>query len=170
MKASSEAVMTALGYSTQDLALNQQGELSPQQRAFLESLQRRAVVIGLIGFFGMTLLATTFLFFGLQNDAWVLSLIGVFVTILNAIFVGMYGRQWMRLRLDLNKGAVEVLQGELVRVIKAQGRANNYVVRIAEREFYVKKEVFQAFAHEHPYHVYQAPYSKVLLGAQPDGD
>jgi hypothetical protein len=134
----------------------------------LRGLQRRALLIGLAGFLVFAFSATTFLYFGQANSSLVLSLVGIFLTLLNALFVGMFGRQWMRLQSDLRAGSVEIIQGELERIVKAGGRANNFLLRVDDAEFYVKKETFNLFRHEEPYRFYRAAHSQVLLAAEPD--
>ncbi len=160
--------MQPLDFTRADLEANQNGQLGANQRDRLRGLQRRALLVGSAGFVAFALSATTFIYFGQVNDALILSLIGMFLTLLNALFVGIFGRQWMRLQSDLRTNSVEVLSGTLERVVKASGRANNFMLRVDDAEFYVKKETFNLFRHEQPYHFYRAPHSQVLLAAEPD--
>ncbi|MEO1289283.1 MAG: hypothetical protein AAFV93_16085, partial [Chloroflexota bacterium] len=110
---STTQLMQPLQFDQNDLQANRDGLLSDNQRTRLQSLQVRALSVGLGGFFGFALLATIFLFFGSENGFIIMTLIGMFITIVNAIFVGMFARQYMRLRADLHDGDIEVISGEM---------------------------------------------------------
>jgi len=160
-------LMQPLQFTQDDLTANRDGQLGDNQRARLQALQTRAILIGIGGFFGFALAATIFLFFGSENGLFVMTLIGIFVTFCNAIFVGMFARQYMRLSADLNGGEVEIISGEMERVVKPDGRMNNFLLRINDEEFYVKKDLFRLFRHEVNYNLYRSPHSRVLLAAEP---
>lgn len=162
-----DKLMPLLKFSHDDLAANRQGKLGDSQIARLKSLQSRALWIGMAGFFGFAFAATICLFFGSENGFLIMTLLGVFLTLVNALFVGVFARQWMRLRADLDAGEIDVIQGELERVVKANGRMNNFLLRIEDEEFYVNKEVFLLFQHEVDYAVYRTRHSAVLLAAEP---
>lgn len=164
---SAETLMPHLQFDTDDLQANRAGKLGGNQRERLKNLQTRALLVGIGGFFGFALAATTLLFFGSENGLLVMTLLGIFVTILNAIFVGMFARQYMRLRADLQSGEIEVISGTMERVVKADGRMNNFLLRIDNEEFYIKKDLFKLFRHEVDYHIYRAIHSRVLLAAEP---
>lgn len=161
-----DALMQPLQFNQADLQANRNGQLGDNQRARLENLQTSAILVGIAGFFGFALIATIFLFFGSENGMIIMSLIGIFITICNAIFVGMFARQYMRLRADLREGEIEIISGEMERVVKADGRMNNFLLRINGEEFYVKKDLFRLFRHEVPYKIYRAKHSRVLLAAE----
>lgn len=161
-----KTLMPVLQFTKADLIANREGQLGESQRSRLQNLQTRAILIGLAGFFGFALLATIFLFFGSENGYLIMTLIGIFLTFCNAIFVGMFARQYMRLRADLDSGEIEIVSGEMERVVKADGRMNNFILRVNEEEFYVKKELFRLFRHEVPYNIYRSRHSAVLLAAE----
>jgi hypothetical protein len=160
-------LMPLMGFDEEDLAQNRAGKLGENQREHLQSLQNRALLIGIAGFFAFAFLATTLLFFGQENDTLILGLLGIFMTILNAIFLGMFGRQWMRLRADLSDNAVDKIQGRMERVVRPDGRMNNFLLRVEGQEFYTRKDLFKLFRHEVDYTLYRAPHSRVLLAAEP---
>lgn len=162
-----EQLMEPMEFDGDDLIANRNGNLGENQRYRLASLQNRAMAIGLAGFFGFALLATTFFYFGQANQNIILTLVGIFITFLNAIYVGMFARQWMRLNSDLRAGVVEKLSGQLERVVRADGQMNNFVLRMNGNSFYVKKELFRLFRHEVAYDLYRAPHSNILLAAEP---
>lgn len=161
-----EELMIPLRFTPEDLAANQQGTLGPQQQQRLKRLRSRTLWIGGLVFFGLALTATILLFLG-GRGAGVLSLMGILLTMINALSVGLFGRQWMRFNADLSDEQVAALQGRLERVLVPNRRVNNYVLRIQDTDFFVTKEQFRLFRHEEPYRIYQAPYSGTLLAAEP---
>ncbi len=161
-----DALMQPLQFTKNDLKANRAGHLGENQRARLQGLQTRAILVGIAGFFGFALLATIFLFFGSENGYLIMSFIGIFLTLCNAIFVGMFARQYMRLRADLSDGEIDIISGEMERVVKADGRMNNFVLRVDGEEFHVKKDLFRLFRHEVPYKIYRTRHSGVLLAAE----
>lgn len=163
-----DALMQPLQFTQDDLKANRNGQLGDNQRARLQSLQTRAILVGIAGFFGFALLATIFLFFGSENGFLIMTFIGIFLTLCNAIFVGMFARQYMRLRADLDNGEIDIISGEMERVVKADGRMNNFILRVNEEDFHVKKDLFRLFRHEVPYKIYRARHSAVLLAAEAD--
>lgn len=160
--------MQPLQFTEDDLVANRQGQLGKTQRDRLKGLQVRALIIGIIGFFAFALIATIFLFFGSENSLFIMTLIGIFITICNAIFVGMFARQYMRLRADLNSGEIDILEGQLERVVIPNGRMSNFLLRIEGEEFYVKKDLFKLFRHDVHYRFYRTVHSHVLLSAEPN--
>lgn len=165
---SASALMQHLEFTTDDLHANREKQLGENQRIRLEALQNRAILFGILGFFAFALIATIFLFFGSDDGLFIMTLIGIFMTICNAIFVGMFARHYMRLRADLSANEIEVIEGDLERVVIPNGRMNNFLIRINGEEFYVKKDLFKLFRHEVPYRFYRASHSRVLLSAEPN--
>lgn len=162
-----DALLNALSITRADLNANHDGDLGDNQLHKLQTLRQRTMMIGMIGFIGFVLLATTLLYFGQVNGQFMLTALGIFTTMLNALFGGMYGRQYMRLNRDIHNDAVEVLEGQLERVLKADNRFNNYVVRLDDNDFYITKDQFLLFKHKAPYRFYRSPYSKILLAVEP---
>jgi hypothetical protein len=159
--------MPALEFTEADLRANQQGELGETQRQHLTRLRQRALMVGATVFFGLVFLATLLLFFGQANANGILTLLGILLTMLNAVAMGMFARQWMRLNSDIQSAQVEAVTGTLERIVKPQGRVSNYVLRLEGRDFAVKKEAFKLFRHEVRYTFYCAPKSGSLLAAEP---
>jgi hypothetical protein len=162
-----EELMPHMHFDENDLQHNRAGKLGENQRERLQGLQMRALLIGAGGFFAFALLATSFLFFAQENNSLILNLLGIFTTFINAIFIGIFGRQWMRLRADLSDDAVDLIQGQMERVLRPDSRMNNFLLRIEGEEFYIKKDLFRLFRHEVEYILYRAPHSRVLLAAEP---
>lgn len=159
--------MRLLTFTAPDLEANRRGELGATQLERLKKLRRNAALTGAVMFIALVLLATTFLFAGARGGAGILTLIGMLLTVINAIGIGFIGRHIMRINADLNDRQVETISGELERVIRPQGRMNNLLLRVNGVDFAVKKEIFRAFQHEQPYHVYRAPHTRILLAAEP---
>lgn len=160
-------LMPALQFSAADLDANRAGNIGDDQIARLAAAQQRTLLIGFGVFLVFTILATAMLFIGTLNGAMVFTFGGILFTILNAITLGMFGRQWMRLRVDLRQGQVEAITGKLERVVRAGRRINNFVLRITDEEFYVKKDTFNLVRQDVRYRFYRAPHSKILLAAEP---
>lgn len=161
-------LMPLLGFDAAALAANRQGELSAAQRDRLRRSQRRLIGIGLGAFFGLALAATLSLFTAQTAAAPLMSLVGLLLTLINALLVGLFARQWLRLSADLRGQQVEVLSGQLERVIKATGRMNNFILRIEGHDLAVNKEIFKAFQHQARYRVYRTRHSQLLLSAEPE--
>lgn len=164
---SAQELMSPLNFTAQDLEANRAGKLGHEQVERLKALQKRTLIVALIGFFAFAIISTTLLFFATGANANFLTLLSIFLSFLNAIFVGMLARDYLRLGADMRSGEVELLSGKLERVIRQGGRMNNFVLRIAGVDFYVKKEVFALFRHEENYAFYRARHSGVLLAAEP---
>jgi hypothetical protein len=159
------ALMPLLQFTAEDLAANQQGRLSPVQQARLQAWQRRLVFMGSVAFISISFLATLFIFGGQTSANPLLSFCGVMLTVLNAITLGLLARQWLRLSADVRGGTVEILSGQLERVLRPTRNQQNYVLRIAQVEFAVNKETFKAFRHEVAYQFYRTPHAQILLSA-----
>lgn len=128
--------------------------------------QSRLLGIGAAAFFGAVFLATIFLYIGQINQTVVLSIMGVLLTLVNAIWVGSVARQWMRLSADLREDKVDVLAGTLERVLRPTRYGQNYVVRIAGQDFAVDKETFKAFQHQADYRFYRTTHTRSLLSVE----
>jgi hypothetical protein len=164
---SAQELMPALQFSDQDLEANRAGQLGQNQTERLKSLQQRTLYYAIAGFFGFAILSTALLYFATGANATFLTLLAIFLSFLNALYVGMLAREYMRLGADIRSGEIETLAGKLERVIRQGGRMNNFVLRLNGADFYVKKETFALFRHEQPYAFYRARHSGVLLAAEP---
>lgn len=161
-------LMPLMGFTSQDLRANEAGELGATQRQRLARLRQRAIGIGGAVFCVFVLIATVFLYLGQANDSGILTALGILLTLLNAVALGMFARHWMRLNADLNDNRVQAVRGELERIVKPSGQLSNYILRLEGNDFEVTKEVFKLFRHEVTYTFYCAPRSGVLLAARPD--
>jgi hypothetical protein len=159
-------LMSRLRFTAEDVAANQAGTLSEAQEARMRQQQSRLLLIGTAVFFGAVFLATVFLYIGQRNQSVVMSIIGVLLTLVNAIWVGSVARQWMRLSADLRENKVDVLDGTLERILRPTRYGQNYVVRIAGQDFAVDKDTFKAFQHQAPYRFYRTLHTRALLSVE----
>lgn len=161
-------LMTALGFSEDDLLANREDRLSAAQEAQLRRGWRRTLLIGIglliAGIFGATLL----LFLGQQNQSPVLTVMGLAVTVLNALVVGLGAQHAMRYNADVNSGKVERLSGPITHTVRVySGRAAAYVLKIDGQELNVAKPIFHAFVENGRYTLYRSAGSRTLLSAEP---
>lgn len=164
---SAAALMPLMGFTLADLQANRDGTIGENQADHLRRTRAQAIFISGLAFVVIVLMATTCLFIGARNNAPILTLAGIGLTIINAVQVGFFGRQIMRLNADLREGAIVVTAGQLERVVRTSGRAHNFVLRVNNTDFSVKKELFKLFRHEQDYAIYCAARSRVLLAAEP---
>lgn len=165
---STHLLAQAIGFSDVDLSANRDGKLSISQVAMLKRRRDRVMYIAIVAFFGLTILATLFLFIGSKPDGSViLTVIGIGLTICNALVVGIFFRAWLRMNADIQVGCVLAVTGKLERVLKPfNRRVMNYMIRIETVEMYVTKEMFKAFEHHAVYTLYWTPYNRILVSAE----
>jgi hypothetical protein len=162
-----QQLMTALGFTAEDLAQNRAGQMSEIQRYNLSVRRQRAVVTGIVILLLVTFVATFLIFIGGRQDSPILTVIGIGVTILNAVLAGIFARYWFRLSADISSGTAQAASGTLERVIKpVNRRVMNYVIRVGEAEVFIPREVFDVFAHRTPYTIYRTPHTGTLLSAE----
>lgn len=159
--------MDVMSFTADDLAANRQGNLSTAQADRLKRNRQRTTIIGVVAFFVIVILATIFLFVGQQSESTILIVIGGLLTVLNAVMIGMIARGYLRTSADLRAGSVEILEGDLERVVRRGRQQDNYLLRIDGASLYVTKEIFLQFRHETPYRIYRSRWSGVLLSAEP---
>jgi hypothetical protein len=160
-------LMDIMGFTKVDLEANQQGNLSSAQADKLKRSRQRNTIIGAVLFFVFVIVATVMIFLGQQNENSILSLVGAVLAMINAIMIGMIGRSYMRTSVDLRDGNVEMLEGELERIVRPGRQQDSYLLRIDDASLYVTKDVFIQFRHEATYRLYRSRISGVLLSAEP---
>ena len=161
--------MTALHFSPVDLEANRQGALSEGQVERMKGIRRRNILIATAIFVGLVITATILIFVGRLNGSTILSFAGAILVAVNAILIGTGGRSYMRVGNDLRAGNVEVLAGEVERVLRRGRSGDNYLLRIDGADLYVSRHVFMGFDHEAGYRIYRTSHSGVLLSAEPIG-
>lgn len=155
----------ALGFDADDLAHNRTGQLSEQQRSRLERGWRRTMTIGIGVLFLVTLLATFFLFIGQRNQTPVLSIVGVALTVANALTVGILVRSRLRLNTDLRE-PVRADEAPVQRTLRVAGRRALYLIKTSGNEHAVSKDAFNAFTEGARYRLYSTAASGDLLSAE----
>lgn len=161
------ALMEALDFTMDDLRCNRGRQMTERQRQRLKRLQRRALLIGAAVFLLLAFAASLLIYLGQRGEQPLLSALGVLATVLNAIAIGFSARSYFRLAADLREEyPVAIYEGRLERVIRPYGRVNNYVLRIADKDFSVTKDVFKQFRHEKAYGVYATAHSGILMSAE----
>ncbi len=160
------ALMRAMRFSEADLQANRSGELSRVQAERMKRARRRQLIIAVIVFFAFVILATSLLYFGQRNQNQILAMAGALLIVVNAILVGIVGRAFMRLGSDLRAGNIEVLDGDVERVLRRGRHGDNYLIRIGGSSLHVTREVFLSFRHEAPYRIYRSAHARLLLSAE----
>lgn len=167
MSAERAALADVLNFSADDLAANRTGALSVAQKERLERGWRRTfwIILGLV--VGCGLAATILLFLGQRNGSPVLSIIGVTVTAINAVMVGLGAQSYLRTSRDLRGGRVATISGAVRHTLRVSGKVATYILVVDGQEIIVPKPVFFAVEEGKPYRLYRAPASKTLLSAEP---
>ena len=167
MTAEANALGAALGFTSSDLEANRRGQLSQAQIERMKTTRQRNTLIAAALFFGLALGATILFYVGQLNRSLILFGAGAMLTLLNAAMVAKAGRAYMRVGGDLRKGEVELLAGDVERVLRRGRMSDAYVLRIESVELFVSKAVFSGFRHLAPYRIYRAAFSRMLLSAEP---
>ena len=162
------ALMAAMNFTPADLKANRQGRLSPAQVERIKAMRRRHALMAAVLFLTLALAATALIFLGQQNRNVILSAAGGLLTVVNALMMGGLGRSYMRIGGDLRAGGVEMLAGEVERVLRRRRRQDNYLLRIDGLSLDVTQAIFLGFKHEAPYRIYRTRLSGLLLSAEPD--
>ena len=167
MTAEKRSLPAALHFTASDLRANRQGLLSQAQMERMKIIRGRNTRSATALFFGLVLGATILLFIGQLNRSAILLGAGAALIVINAIMVGRAARAYMRVGGDLRRGSVEVLAGEVERVLRRGRASESYLLRISGAELGVTKDVFVGFRHKASYRIYRARNSLVLLSAEP---
>ncbi len=157
----------ALSINEQDLAANRAGRLSEGQKRRLQRSWRRTLTILIAVVAGVGLVATLTLFFGQRNGSSILIGIGIVLTVINAVIVGIGAQSYLRTSGDLRAGSVAVVTGVVSHTVRVSGRTATYVLKLDGQEVIVPKPVFFAIEDGKRYRLYRAPSSKTLVGAEP---
>jgi hypothetical protein len=162
-------LMQALGFTSDDLSCNRDGNLSDSQREKLRRMRRRALLLGGGIVVLLIFVATGFLFVGQQNESPIMTLVGIGLVMCNVVIMGVFTRYWLRLDADLRAGKVCSASGRAERVLRVTRgqRVSSYVLKIGEERFPTTRDMLKFFEHEQPYRAYYSPYARVLLSTEP---
>ena len=78
-------LMQALAFTADDLRANRAGQLSQPQQDHLRAVRKRNARVGMAIVFAFVLVATGLLFAGQRNESSILGLIGILMTMINAL-------------------------------------------------------------------------------------
>ena len=114
-------LMQLLDFTPDDLQVNRAGKLSPRQAARLVRIRRRSTLIsaGIMLLIGLA--ATLVMFLAQRDNSTIGLLVGITLTIINAIVMARAVQNWLRLADDLNGGTVETLSGGVQRTVRVIG-------------------------------------------------
>lgn len=167
MTAEKVSLSAALHFTASDLQANRQGLLSQAQIERMKIVRGRNTRFAAALFFGLVTGATMLLYVGQLNRSAILLGAGAALIAINAIMIGRAGRAYMRVGGDLRRGGVDVLAGDVERVLRRGRASDSYLLRVNGVELGVSKDVFVGFRHRAPYRIYRASISRVLLSAEP---
>lgn len=160
------ALMRAMSFTEADLQANRSGELSRAQMERMKLTWRRQALVAAGLFMILVILATSLIYAGQRDDNQILALAGTLVIVVNAILIGVMGRAFMRLGSDLRAGNIEVLTGDVERVLRRGRQGDNYLIRVDSSLLQVPREVFLSFRHEARYRIYRTAHARLLLSAE----
>lgn len=166
MTAVSQDLPSALGFTASDLEANRRGALNQAQKERMKRIRWRNTLIAAALFLALALGATILFYLGQLNRSLILFGVGAVLAMVNAFTVVRAGRAYMRISDDLRWGQVEVLTGEVERVLRRGRAIDSYLLRINGVELNVSKHVFVSFRHMAPYRLYRAGVSRILLSAE----
>jgi hypothetical protein len=166
-------LMSAFNFTPADLDANQHGFMTKEQRARLR--QKRWEKIVPYGFIvGVFALVVGCSLTAIPNLEF--SLAGRVVSILCIMLAGMviplisFWRQWQRIKLDLDKGDVNIRKGPVLLDIiggREYKGSVSYKLHMGDIWFDISKEQLLALKHGERYQVFYSPNSKVLLSVEP---
>ncbi len=162
-----QMIAGAMDFTLDEINDNRSRRLSARQRERLKAVQQRTLLIGVGAFLLLAFAATLMIYIGQRNQVVIFSLIGVLVTVFNAIILGFLARSYLRVSADLRAAEpIEIYEGNLERVLRPNGQVNNYVLRVYNRDFPVTKDVFKQFRHKKVYAMYATLHANVLMSAE----
>lgn len=162
-----ETLMEQLQFSEEDLATNRAGMLSAPQIERLRKARGRAFLVSGGALTLIALVASGLLFIAERGGSGVGVLVGIALTLLNAIIMARAVQTWMRTEEDLRRGEVEKIAGSVKRTVRIFGRLPVYVLTIDGREIVVSKDVFNSVREGGYYTLYRARRTGTLLTAEP---
>jgi hypothetical protein len=153
-----DMLMNALGYTDEDLAANQNGQLGPTQRAQLTGNLNNWRLLAIVTIALAALLSVY------RGDGWATPVAVWLIATPILVYIGVKARAYS---LDLHADEVEMVEGLIALDIINRGKNGvAYILDIEDLSFNIRKTVFLAFKNGDPYRLYYAPHSKLLLGAE----
>lgn len=166
-----DALMQALQFTRDDLAANRRGAVGPFQAARMRRMRNRGLAGGAAALALGIVAAAALLFQGDRMDSRAFTLVGVALTGLNAVLVGLLLQRWLRTSSDVSRPVLQD-RGVVKRTVRARpnGRVIGFYVRLdgTPVELRVNKQIFNAFIEGAAYRWYRAAGSRTLLSAEPE--
>lgn len=163
-------LMAALQFTPADLDANRAGRLSDAQRERLRRSGRPMfyAVVGLA--LALIIGAALLIYLGQRSESPILSLVGVSLTVINAVVLAVGVGSRLRLREDLRSGQVVMIDGVVRRVVRVGRRSAAYVLAVelpqGTLRLNVSKAVFNGFQDGVRYHLYRTPSARLLVAAE----
>lgn len=163
-------LMAVLQFSPADLEANRAGTLTDAQRQRLRRGGRPLfyAVVGLA--LALIIGAALLIYLGQRNESPILSLVGVSLTVINAVVLAVGVGSRLRLSADLRSRRVVTISGVVRRVVRVSRRSAAYVLAVELPEgtlrLNVSKAVFNSFQDGVRYHLYRTPSARLLVAAE----
>lgn len=157
------ALMVALNFTDEELALNRDENLSDEQKVWLTSLRNR----WLKTLIASTIFGILFLMIGMvREDVWIWIWIILIVGPGSAYLIAVSGKIAAYSR-DIRLGRALMIEGRVILDISGkEGNLMKYLIKAEGLTFVVSKTVFLAFKNGDPYRIYYTPYTKQILSAE----
>jgi hypothetical protein len=159
-------LMRLLQFDAGDLANNRAGLLSERQRQRLRRTRSRAALVNGGVAFVIVIAAAALLFLAQRDNSLPALLVGIMLTVANALLIGLTAQSWLRIAGDLARDEVDTLVGKVERTVRVVGRSVQYLLRVEGKDIPVTKEVFNAVAEGQRWRFYRAKVSGTLLSAE----
>jgi len=158
---------TALKFSHDDLIANRDGYMTKKQRKRLHRIglsQYLPSAVGSIVFGAAFFLCLSLFLMALRDDT--LSILLATFGFMSLWLAGYAYVQWRKFKADLEKGAVELTEGQIRLNIYGFSRHIGFSIGIEKQSFSVKRGILLAFKNGEPYRIYYAPRTRTLLSAE----
>ena len=162
-------LMTAIGFTLQDLDANRHRLLSPHQQQLLKNAQASWHSFSMLIKIAGTISVIVAILEGIRIDDTIASRIGIVVLIcVVAAALLIYCRYAsMRYKNDLAEGIAASVEGE-VKLTQDLSRTTliAYKIQIDQMQFTVSGSIWSAFENGQEYRLYFLPHSRTLLSAE----
>lgn len=160
----------ALKFNEADLEANREGHITHEQsNRLLQSIRREIVItweVFIIFILVLFFASANAPLLGNRTSTDKTNFIQLIVIVTLPILGGASFWRWYTLREDLRGGSVSI--AGKVQFRKPHARGGAFVLAISTQTFRIgSKEVFLAFYHNKPYHIYYVPRTKCVLSAEP---
>ncbi len=160
------ALMEHLEFDAEDLTTNRAGMLSARQVERLRRARGRALLVSGSALALIAVVASGLLFLAQRGGSQIALLVGIALTLVNAVIMARAVQTWLRTEEDLRRGAVEKVEGNIKRTVRIFGRLPVYVLTLDGGEIVVSKDVFNAMTDGGYYRLYRAKRTGALLTAE----